>query len=315
MKRFAFLLTLLLAATASAETFTVANLSQLQKAFATTQPTLDIVLTASIKLDKSITFPAVKLLRVFGKSQTCGLDFKGLPIDRRCNGSEINSAGALFFGITVKNFEPSGAAVKFNGAGGMVLVDCTFSDISTQYIAPTTQPKDASDVHYGHAFTSHGTSSSIRVVGCTFRRVCKSSGEYSHALYIHCPEIAVVDCTFDGCAGGVVELVGEQVVCVGNTGINGVLAKNRYGFEVWPVFAYIPKGVSGFYSRNRLAGNWRAFFVGAPDADDYIDGNDYSGAILMGPPAVDLSAGKELSRDEWKGMGFDIQSKWPAATH
>lgn len=259
---------------ASAEVVTVRTDADIRKALTTTQPDITLVLAASIKVESTLTAPAtLKHMRIVGERQTAGLDFEKLPIGNDCNGFELNCYTVDAWGFTVKNFQPSGTALKFNGPGAGTFGHITWDNIATTYVKPTTQPVDATGVHYGHCLTSHNTSQMVVVTGCAFRRCCWSSAEYSHCLYMHVPGIVVTDNTFDQCGGGTMELYGESVLSAGNVAKNGISTPTRTGAMIPPAFAYVPAGCTVVYLRNTLGGDWRAMFFGWPGADDLILGN------------------------------------------
>lgn len=255
---------------AKGETVTVSTYAATTQALCTTQPDLNIVLSGTIKVEKTLTIPeTIKTFRMVGDKQSSGLSFKALPIDVATNGVEINAANASLFGFTVSDFQPSGAATKFNGSGVGTFSHLTYSNVSTSYVRSTTQPIDATGVHYGHCITSHGTSAALIVDNCTFRRCCWSSAEYSSCVYAHVPVIVITDNTFDQVAGSVLQLYGS-VLSAGNTMKNGVLAPTRSETMQAPAWAYIPGDTNATYIRNPLSGDLRATYYGHQDAGDLV---------------------------------------------
>src|SRR5262245_5046180 len=102
----------LLAAVASGETFTVRTWPEVQKALATTQPDLNIVVSGTIAVEKPFNVPkTIRTFRMVGDKQSSGLSFKLLPIETATNGVELDCENASFFGMTIADFQPSGTTL------------------------------------------------------------------------------------------------------------------------------------------------------------------------------------------------------------
>lgn len=296
---------------ANGETFTVRTFDELRKA--TTQPTADVVVIGTIKCPDTITVTS-RTLRMTSDKQTSGLDFGPLPIAANfgyTNGLDVHSDNATLYGLTIKGFNGRGGCVKFYGFGTLLVDRVTFSDIGTKVRPMKVTPgSSAEDAHYNNVIASHGTAANVIVTNSAFRRCVWTAHDWSHCVYVSAGNVVVTDNTFEGC-GNPVTIEGQTFVA-GNKVTLPIATPDRYGKPVAAFFATLRSGDRCMYLRNVLSGTFLTPMTGSPyPPTHFVDWNDYSGMTLAGPFASDTKAGKWISTDEWKKLGFDGASKWP----
>lgn len=284
-----------------------------------------IVVAGTIKTPP-VYFPTTQATtRIIGEKTTSTIQFTGgfdgdwsKPYPA-ANGLEFNGRAAVLYGLTIKGYEGGGSAIKMHGSGALIVSRVTFADCAAVYRAPrVATPEIASQAHYNQVIGSHNAAAFVLVEGCTFRRCATSAWQWSHCIYVTAPNVAILDNTFDGCGNPL--SIGNHAqpyseVIVGNKFLNPTPSYDPRGVLRPAFFASLAMNDSITFTRNTLSGAWAFPWAGAPNPSlHFIDGNDYSGMTFTGHWAADVTKGVTFTIDQWKKMGFDNQSKWPATS-
>jgi hypothetical protein len=238
-------------------------------------------------------------------------------------------------GLTIRNYQGKGAAIRLDTPGLAMVQDVVFEDISTtSYPSRTGQPvTSADDVWYGVAIG--GRAADIVVDGCTFRRVATSDA-YAHCIYpsvsdtLPVRSLTVTGCTFEQTGQAVVTSSAGVVRLSGNTYRDTVqvphlrrLDADGLGIPVWVFWVMPPaSGLLTATGETFADATFRWFIRSAADPSrHYFNHNDYSGVRLegdaSGTPSWALeqswsdTPGGRATWDEWRAAGFDQASKEP----
>jgi hypothetical protein len=287
---------------------------------------LNILVNRKITIRRGITFPESRhIVRLIGLGEEAGIHinmvFNGNYADPRFraeNGLTFNTRQAHVRGLTFSGFEWDGAALKSNCAELFEVSRCRFRDIGTRQYAPrVSRPRRAEDTLYNQCIEAHEMRGGhISITNNRFER-CAWSQPWSHCVYVDGRSAVVADNVFSDCG---------SALRVGGRG------QERFAVVVWgnrierPHPVPDPKGAGGMiqpyicdpgenystvFAFNVVEGAFSTPWTGAPRPErHFIDFNDYGEMRLTVQTwAADTKVGRWISWEQWRSMGFDVNSR------
>ncbi len=287
---------------------------------------LNVLVGRRITIRRGITFPESRnIVRLIGITEQAEIHinmvFSGNYSDPRFraeNGLTFNCRQAHIRGLAFSGFDWDGAAIKSNCSELFDISRCEFRDIGTRRFAPRVpKPRRAEDTLYNQCIEAHEMRSGhISVTNNRFQR-CAWSQPWSHCVYVDGRSVVVADNVFTDCGAA---------LRVGGRG------QERFAVVVWgnrierPHPVPDPKGAAGMiqpyicdpgenystvFAFNAIEGAFSTPWTGAPRPErHFIDFNDYKELRLTVQTwAADTKVGRWISWDQWRSMGFDVNSR------
>lgn len=298
---------------------------------------LNILVTGTITIDSKVVLGfSNSIARLIGIGQDPSIDIQigwdgwEAPDAGPESGLGLGGRQAVLHGLTFKNYDGFGSAIKGNGpdSDGIHLLsisDCRFSDIGTTQYPPEIDPDtglpaeqyDGDWAIYNQSVGCHNMiNGHIGVTGCNFERCQLNNVSWSHCLYISARSVAAFNNTFQDC--GHPFAIGSKVADASNnvfrnTVIDPAYVQNRNRRLLAAWFAMMNAVDFDTYMFNSITGLSRQPFYVSPPANDrnYVDFNDYSGLQYDGF-FFGNAEGSSGYFDDWnQTWKFDIHSAAP----
>lgn len=310
-------------ATSLAESVIVRTEADLRAAaVASGKAPLTIFIDGMVKTKSNVSFPTTQAaLTIVGTKPTSSIQFTDSFLgdwskpEANQNGLELNGGNTTIYGLSIRNYNCGGSAVKYHGRGTLSIQHVSFIDCSVNYWAPkVSPPPDASYAFYAHCIGSHGNAAAIVISDCTFTRCATSQWEWSHCIYVSAPYVGIFDNTFQSCGNPLSLGRGDAAwtECVaGNKFITPAISIDKFGTRRTAYFSALSPLDATTYARNSLSGAWFFPWTGHPrPALHTINFNDYSAATFTGW-AADTGKGIYIDAETWRKLGFDNNTIWP----
>ncbi len=323
-----YVISLIFTAAAIAAPTPVRSESELRKAaaIAATQPAAVILIDGPIKISAPVTLGG-ETLTLLGVGAKAELQFTN-PF--RCdwskpppnNGLDCTANTLFIENIRFSNYDWWGSTIKWNAdpaASKLLFIDhCRFTECGSHWCPGKVTPSATSDdAHASNVIGAHEhLNATIVVTDCTFTRCANAQQVYGHCIYAAARRLAFTNNTFNACGNPFQTGYSNRTwqsdqLVTGNTITAGPPAKDNSDKVRPPYFFVVGAHSNNVVVRNTLKGEWQLPYTGYPSLNLQLIGfNDWTGAKLTEPFAVDLWNAKYVSGADWRGQ-YETGSVWP----
>jgi hypothetical protein len=300
---------------------TVTTADELRAAMRVTTDAV-IVVAGRIALDgRGISTPASDAIISMVGEPGATIDFGSVPpwSATAADGLEFRCRAACLRGITFRNFENKGSALRSNVSEWLHVDGCTLEDIGTRSWPTKTGglAANANEVWFSNGIGGKG---SIIVTGTTFRRVATGDA-YAHCIYpTGGGTLTVTGCTFEASGQPVVVPVSRMAVLSGNVyRDNPMVRAAKRGVDEWAYWVAFssdsgPSAVRFVAIGETFQNTTFQWPIRSYPADGlaHFNHNDYRGVKVAGSWVPWRSTTQPaMTFDDWRAVGFDTGSEAP----